>query len=176
MKKLLSCLLLSLFVSTAFMSAQTARPIGNGAARPAQAGQAQPGQQARLTAEERIKQQVTTLEKELTLNATQKAKLTTVLTDNAAAQRKMMESMQGQGQDVDREKMRADMEKSRAAQTAKVKEVLTPEQFTKYTKWQETQRGQRGRGGMGGPQGGMGGPQGGGQGRPQGGAQGGGPR
>lgn len=170
MKKLVSCLLVSLFVSTAFLSAQTARPIGNGAARPAQAGQGQPGQQARMTSEERIKQQVATLEKELTLNATQKTKLTTVLTENAAAQQKMFTAMREQGQDVDREKMRADMEKARAAQTAKIKEVLTPEQFTKYTKWQEAQRGQRG----------MGGPMGGGQGRPmgggQGGPQGGGPR
>ena len=170
MKKLLSCLLVSLFISTAFMSAQTARPIGNGAARPAQAGQGQPGQQARMSSEERIKQQVATLEKELTLNATQKTKLTTVLTENAAAQRKMFESMLGQGQNADREQMRANMEKARAAQNAKIKEVLTPEQFTKYTKWQEAQRGQRG----------MGGPMGGGQGRPmgggQGGPQGGGPR
>ena len=154
MKKALSCVLMVLFAGIMCVSAQTSRPIGNGLSGGTTGQRPAAGGQQRLSQEQRTKQQVDTLAKVLTLNASQKEKLTKVFTDNAAEMRKMRESM---GENTDREQMRTEMEKMRTAQNAKIKEVLTSEQFTKYQKWQESQPrlgGGRGQGGPGGPGGG----------------------
>ena len=152
MKKVLSCMLMVLFAGMICVSAQNSRPIGNGQSGTTAGQRPAAGGQQRLTQEQRTKQQVDTLAKVLTLNASQKEKLTKVFTDNAAELRKMRESM---GENTDREQMRATMEKMNATQNAKIKEVLTSEQFTKYQKWQESQPRFGGRGqGNGGPGGG----------------------
>lgn len=62
-----------------------------------------------------------------------------------------------QGQQVDRETRRAEMQKQQQAMNAELKKVLTPEQYTKYEEMQKKlQQKRRGQGGPRGPQGGQG--------------------
>lgn len=82
--------------------------------------------------EDRVKQ----LDEKLKLSDDQKAKLTTVFTEQADAMKKMREEAQG----GDREAMREKMQKMRADNDAKVNAVLTEDQKKTYKTWQEEQR------------------------------------
>ena len=63
-----------------------------------------------------------------------------------------------QGQQVDREARRAEMQKKQEAMQAELKKILTPEQYAKYEEMQKKEAERRRQGG---PQGGPRGPQGG---------------
>jgi len=76
---------------------------------------------------ERVKNQLERYQPELQLNAEQTAKFEAVLLAEAEQMGKLFEASNG-----DREAMRASREKLTAETTAKVKGVLTPEQFKKY--------------------------------------------
>lgn len=58
-----------------------------------------------------------------------------------------------QGQQVDREARREEMKKNQEAMNAKLKKILTPEQYTKYEEMLKKQQQRRGQGGPRGPQG-----------------------
>lgn len=95
----------------------------------------------------------------------QAAKIREILKDQMEQQRALR-----QNADLTPEQRRSKMGEIRAAATAKIKGILTPDQFAKYEKMQEERRG-RGPGGPGGPGGGKQRPGGGrgGEGGPQGG-------
>lgn len=58
-----------------------------------------------------------------------------------------------QGQQVDREARREEMKKNQEAMNAELKQILTPEQYTKYEEMLKKQQQHRGQGGPRGPQG-----------------------
>lgn len=58
-----------------------------------------------------------------------------------------------QGQQVDREARREEMKKNQEAMNAELKQILTPEQYTKYEEMLKKQQQRRGQGGPRGPQG-----------------------
>lgn len=86
--------------------------------------------------------------KEIGASEDQAAKIRDILRDQMDQQRALR-----QNADLTPEQRRAKMSEIRSATTAKIKGILTPDQFAKYEKLQEERRG-RGPGGPGGPGGG----------------------
>lgn len=86
--------------------------------------------------------------KEVGASEEQAAKIREILKDQMEQQKALR-----QNADLPPDQRRSKMSEIRAATTAKIKAILTPEQFAKYEKLQEERRG-RGPGGPGGPGGG----------------------
>ena len=96
----------------------------------------------RMTAEERMAQQVKTLTEKLTLNAEQVKKVTDIIKKNNEELTKMREEMQG----GDRQAMMEIMQKNRTELNKKIEALLDAKQkeaFAKYNKEQEELRAQR---------------------------------
>src|SRR5574344_1257196 len=127
------------------------------------------GQGMNFNPEDMAKRQVDRLNEQVQLTKAQQDTLTTFFLAQSKAQQARREKMQqdGGGQQMGQgfsEEMMKEMQAQREAQTAKIKSVLTPEQFQKYQKAEEERRQQMGQGGgFGGGMGGFGGgaPQGG---------------
>lgn len=96
--------------------------------------------------EEIAKRQTERMTQELGLNADQAAKVQQIQTARAQE----MQAMRGQA-GGDRDKMREQMQASRAKYDAQYKEVLTADQYTKYTTMQADRMNRGGGPGMGGP-------------------------
>ncbi|GAB3579995.1 periplasmic heavy metal sensor [Hymenobacter daeguensis] len=96
--------------------------------------------------EEMAKRQTERMTQELGLNADQAAKVQQIQTARAQE----MQAMRGQA-GGDRDKMREQMQASRAKYDAQYKEVLTADQYTKYTSMQANRMNRGGGPGMGGP-------------------------
>lgn len=112
---------------------------------------AQQGGGQRMSPEERSKAQVERLTKELSLSKEQASKLDTVFLESNKAMQKMREDARNNGGSFDR----AAFEKYNAERDAKVKAVLTEEQYKKYEAQQAEQRQRmQNRGGNGGGRGG----------------------
>ena len=111
------------------------------------------GQRGGFNSEERMKAQVDTLAKVLTLTADQKTKVTAAYTEASTKQTALRGQMQQGG---DRTAMQAEMTKINTARDEAIKKVLNADQvkkFDEYQKAQEARRaqfGQRGQGGQGG--------------------------
>ena len=99
----------------------------------AQPGQGRPGGRMMMSPENRVKQ----LDEKLKLSDDQKAKLTTIFTEQADAQKKMREEMQGGG---DRQAMMEKMQKMRAELETKVSNVLNEEQKKTYNAMLDEQK------------------------------------
>lgn len=96
----------------------------------------------RMTAEERMAQQVKTLTEKLTLNEEQVKKVTDIIKKNNEEMAKVREEMQG----GDRAAMMEVMQKNRAELNKKIDALLDAKQkeaFVKYNKEQEELRAQR---------------------------------
>lgn len=114
-----------LFGMTAFVQAQQdGKPARTAGARMA------------MTPEARVKQ----LDEKLMLSADQKAKLTTVFTEQAAAQKKQRE--EGPGTE-DRQVRMERMQKQRAELETKITDVLTNDQKKTYTDLMAEQKAER---------------------------------
>lgn len=118
---LLRLALVAAAFATAGLSAQAATLAAPGQTTPAQTAPAQAGRGSRAD-----------MMKELNLTPDQQTKLTALMQEMRARRG----NMQGPPSDADRQAMQA----SRATMEAKLKEILTPEQYAKY----ETMRPQRG--------------------------------
>lgn len=124
------------------------------------------GQGMNFNPEDMAKRQVDRLNEQVQLTKAQQDTLTTFFLAQSKAQQARREKMQQNGGGQQQmgqgfsEEMMKEMQAQREAQTAKIKSVLTPEQFQKYQKAEEDRRQQMGQGGgMGGfgggaPQGG----------------------
>jgi len=108
-------------------------------------GKAQPGGGMGGTPEERAKRQTDQIKEAVGLNADQEKKVYDLNLENGKKMTEMMQANQGGGM----EGMREAMTKSREEMTAKIKGILTAEQFTKYEKYL-ADRANRGPGGGGG--------------------------
>ncbi len=78
--------------------------------------------------EQRMKMRLERLNQQLNLNDEQKKKVEALFNDEEAQMSKLREQ-----QSDNREQNRAAFEKMRTERNAKMKEILTPEQFSKYT-------------------------------------------
>lgn len=125
--------------------------IGTAAAQdtPPAFGQGRGGMEQR-SPEDMAKRQSERMSKELGLSPDQTTKVQQIL----VARGQDMQAMRGQGKDGgSRDQMREQMQANRAKYDAQFKEVLSPEQYTKYTTM-EADRMKRGGGGPGrGPEG-----------------------
>ncbi len=101
------------------------------------------GQRQRMSSSERAKSTVNTMTETLGLTADQKAKVLEVALKYAAKDSvRMAGMMAGQGQNMDMEAMRAEMQKNREAQNTEYKALLTDAQKTKFDAYlQENPRG-----------------------------------
>ncbi|MBF9222070.1 Spy/CpxP family protein refolding chaperone [Hymenobacter ruricola] len=140
--------LLPLFAAFAFTvgtaAAQTT-PTGTDAA-----GMQGPGRgygRMQGSPEEMAKRQTERMTQELGLSADQAAKVQQIM----IARGQEMQAMRGQGQGGDREAMRTQMQANREKYDGQFKEVLTPEQYTKYTAMQAERMNRGGGRGMDGP-------------------------
>lgn len=93
----------------------------------------------RMNPEERVANQTNRLKEQLKLTDEQTTKVKALLTENMEKQRaefeKRREEMQKareEGQQMDRDKMRAEMQTRMEAQDKQIEALLTPEQKTKY--------------------------------------------
>jgi protein CpxP len=89
----------------------------------------QEGSRPRRSPQEMADRQAQRLSKELNLSADQSAKVTQIL----AARTQDMQAMRGQQPGTDRQQLRDQMQANRAKYDDQLKQVLTPDQFTKYT-------------------------------------------
>jgi protein CpxP len=109
------------------------------------AGQAQDqkaGQDTKKGARMNVEQRVNTMAETLKLTADQKTKVTALFQEQA----KTAEANRSANQNLSQEERRTKMQASRDEMNKKMKEILTPEQFTKY----EAQRAEmRKKGGQG---------------------------
>ena len=111
------------------------------------------GQRGGFNSEERMKAQVDTLAKVLTLTADQKTKVTAAYTEASTKQTALRGQMQQGG---DRTAMQAEMTKIQTARDEAIKKVLNADQAKKFDEYQKAQAerraqfGQRGQGGQGG--------------------------
>jgi len=96
--------------------------------------------------EEMAKRQAERMTQELGLSADQTTKVQQIL----LARGQEMQSMRGQS-GGDRDKMREQMQASRTKYDAQFKEVLTPDQYTKYTSMESNRMNRGGGPGMGRP-------------------------
>ena len=119
----------------------------------------------RLSPEERVKQRVEAVKKEVKLTADQEKQVTTLFTESQKRQVELFQNSGGGNWEANREKF----QKLQAEETENVKKILTEEQFKAYTAYVEKQRKEMeqrrgqggGPGGQGGPGRGQGGPGGG---------------
>lgn len=88
--------------------------------------------------EERMKQQIESLKKELALNDKQVQEVTDLLKESGKKTQEVMKNSQG-----NREQMREKMTKMREEENASMKKILTEEQFKKYTDYQKKQQEER---------------------------------
>lgn len=88
--------------------------------------------------EQRMKMRVERFNQQLNLSDEQKQKIEAVFTEEESQRSKMREQQTG-----DREQMRSGFEKMRTERDAKMKEILTSDQFAKYTEMNRNM-GQRG--------------------------------
>ena len=146
MKKLFSTIAAVVMCALMLNAQPQGAPQGQGQ------GQRQ-GQRGGFNSEERMKAQVDTLAKVLTLTADQKTKVTAAYTEASTKQTALRGQMQQGG---DRTAMQAEMTKINTARDEAIKKVLNEDQvkkFDEYQKAQEARRaqfGQRGQGGQGG--------------------------
>lgn len=99
------------------------------------AQQRQGGQ--RMSPEERVKQHVESLKKELKLDEKQEKEVLTLLTDSSKKRGEMFQKNREGG---DREAMRKEMTKMQEEENAAMKKILTEEQYKSYTALLEKQR------------------------------------
>jgi len=83
-----------------------------------------------------VTQRVENLDKEVTLTADQKTKVTALFEE----QSKKMQAMRAENPNMTQEQRREKMTALRDEQNKKMKEILTPAQFEKYTKMQAEMR------------------------------------
>jgi periplasmic protein CpxP/Spy len=137
-----------------FKALAVAALLISGTVAMAQAPQGGQGQRQRMSSAERAKTTVDKMTEVLALTAEQKTKATEIELKYAAKDSvRMAGMMANQGQDVDREAMMAEMQKTREAKNAEQKAILTDAQKTKFDAYlQENPRGfsAGGFGGMGG--------------------------
>ena len=88
-----------------------------------------------------VTQRVENLDKEVTLTADQKTKVTALFEE----QSKKMQAMRAENPNMTQEQRREKMTAMREEQNKEMKKILTPEQFTKYEKIQAERK--RGNGG-----------------------------
>lgn len=106
--------------------------------RPSQSESGQRPQ--RMNPEERIERQTSRLKEQLSLTDEQTGKVKALLTSNMEKQRAEWEKRRAEmeqareNQQVDRDKMRAEMKARMDAQDAEIKALLTDEQKAKYEK------------------------------------------
>lgn len=125
-----------------------AQPQGG---QPGQAqGQRGQGMRGGFNSEERMKAQVDTLAKRLTLTAEQKTKITAAYTEASTKQTALRTQMQQGG---DRTAMMAEMTKIQTARDEAIKKALTEEQVKKYDEYLKAQQARRGQFGQGGQRG-----------------------
>jgi periplasmic protein CpxP/Spy len=125
MKKLLFPLLAVFALTVSNAAAQTTTPDANASVMPGRGGRMQG------SPEEMAKRQAERLTKELGLTADQSTKVQAIL----LARTQEMQAIRGQARDGsgDRSQMREQMLAGRAKYDAQFKEVLTPDQYTKFT-------------------------------------------
>ena len=129
MKKLLFPLLAAFAFTIGTAAAQTITPADASAGTPQGPGRGYGRMQG--SPDEMAKRQAERLSKELGLTADQTTKVQAIL----LARTQDMQAMRGQARDGsgDRSQMREQMQANRAKYEAQFKEVLTPDQYTKYT-------------------------------------------
>ena len=116
-------------------AAQTTAPTDAGATtRPGQHGR---GNRASLTPEQRADRQAQRLTKELSLSADQTGKIKQM----ELARGQEMQALRGQAaEDSDRATRRQTMQTMRTKYDAQLKDILTPDQYTKYGQMQDNRR------------------------------------
>src|SRR6476469_9746660 len=141
MKKFLFPLLAVFALTVGTASAQTTTPD---ASANGMQGQGRGYGRMQGSPDEMAKRQADRLTKELGLTADQTTKVQAIL----LARTQDMQAMRGQARDGgDRRQMREQLQANRAKYEAQFKEVLTPDQYTKFTAMQ-AERMERGGGGM----------------------------
>lgn len=124
MKKLL--LILALFIGVITV-AEAQRGSGE---RPSQSQSGQRPQ--RMDPAERIEKQTAQMKEKLALTDEQTTKVKALLTTNMEKRRAEMEKARESGEQMDREKMRTQMQAEMKKQDADIKALLTKEQQVKY--------------------------------------------
>ena len=122
------------------------------------AQQPQRGERREFKPEEMATFQADRMKKELDLNEEQYKALYNFYLKRNEEMKKERAKFQ-EGQQIDREALRAEMVKRQEAQNAEFKKILTPEQYKKYEEMQKREQERRRQGGPGaprGPQGGQG--------------------
>ncbi|MBO7266955.1 MAG: DUF4890 domain-containing protein [Bacteroidaceae bacterium] len=122
------------------------------------AQQPQRGERREFKPEEMATFQADRMKKELDLNEEQYKALYNFYLKRGEEMKKERAKFQ-EGQQIDREALRAEMVKRQEAQNAEFKKILTPEQYKKYEEMQKREQERRRQGGPGaprGPQGGQG--------------------
>ena len=122
------------------------------------AQQPQRGERREFKPEEMATFQADRMKKELDLNEEQYKALYNFYLKRGEEMKKERAKFQ-EGQQIDREALRAEMVKRQEAQNAEFKKILTPEQYKKYEEKQKREQERRRQGGPGaprGPQGGQG--------------------
>ena len=116
-------------------SAQTTMPADAGTtARPGQYGRGNRAGQANLTPEQRADRQAQRLTKELSLSADQTEKIKQM----ELARGQEMQALRGQASTGDdRATMRQTMQTMRTKYDTQLKDILTPDQYTKYGQMQD---------------------------------------
>jgi hypothetical protein len=103
-------------------------------------GGGQGGQRQMMSSSARAKQTVETLTTTLGLSAEQKSKISDISMKYAAKDSLSMVAMRAQGENMDREAFMAERTKTREAQTAEIKAVLSDAQKSKYDEYLATAR------------------------------------
>jgi len=88
----------------------------------------QTGQGPQGTPEERVERQLKMMTEQLSLSADQSNKLKPILLQRITEQQALRQNMQGN----DRQAMRTQMKTMRDKYDAQLKDILTPDQYTKY--------------------------------------------
>lgn len=118
--------ILAALMATTLVFAQAAGPRGG-------AGQAGPGGKGQVGGGvRRMGQFQQKVLDQLNLNANQKSQIKALNDKRMAEMKARRDKMQANGQQVDREKMRAEMKKNQDAYQASLKKILTAQQFAKY--------------------------------------------
>ena len=118
----------------------------------------QRGERREFKPEEMATRMADGMKKELNLNDEQYKSVYNLYLKRGEEMKKERAKFQ-EGQQIDREALRAEMVKRQEAQNAEFKKILTPEQYKKYEEMQKREQERRRQGGPGaprGPQGGQG--------------------
>lgn len=99
--------------------------------------QGRKGEKSKMSSEDRVEFQVKRMKKNLNLNETQSAQVTTLLTEQAKkrdAKRAEMQAKKeaGKPSQEEREAMKVKMQGEQNALKEQMKKILTPEQFSKW--------------------------------------------